>query len=383
MTASATDDQIERFTLRASDVVITKDSEDAADIAVPAYVPEDLPGIVCGYHLGVIRPRKGLLGSFVANFFRGSVLKAMVEVRANGLTRVGLGHDAVTSLPVPTPPVPEQQAIANFLDAETSKIDGLIAEQRRLVELLGEKRQAVISHAVTKGLNPDAPLKPSGIEWLGDVPKHWEVVRVKYLTRILRGKFTHRPRNDPRMYDGPYPFIQTGEISPTSRYVGEHHQTLSEDGFKVSKEFPAGTLVMTITGAGTANVAILNFEACFPDSIVGFVPTDGVSIDYLYNLFIAMREALLSTAVTNTQPNLNIERIGALFTVNPPLAEQDAIIEAIERESSNYDTLIAKAERAIELLQERRTALISAAVTGKIDVRGYDPHLTTTPGGDP
>lgn len=126
---------------------------------------------------------------------------------------------------------------------------------------------------------------------------------------------------------------------------------------------------MTITGAGTANVAILNFVACFPDSIVGFVPTDGVSIDYLYNLFFAMREALLSTAVTNTQPNLNIERIGALLTVKPPPDEQEAIVEKIEQTSGNYDTLIAEAERAIELLQERRTALISAAVTGKIDVQ--------------
>jgi type I restriction enzyme S subunit len=128
---------------------------------------------------------------------------------------------------------------------------------------------------------------------------------------------------------------------------------------------------MTITGAGTANVAILNFEACFPDSIVGFVPTDGVSIYYLYNLFIAMQEALLSTAVTNTQPNLNIERIGVLLTVKPPFAEQEEIVKAIERESGNYDTLIVQAERAIELLRERRTALISAAVTGKIDVREF------------
>lgn len=267
------------------------------------------------------------------------------------------------------PPTSEQTAIAAFLDRETAKIDGLVAEQRRLMELLKEKRQAVISHAVTKGLNPDAPMKPSGIEWLGDVPEHWEVRGVRYLTEILRGKFTHRPRSDPKMYGGPYPFIQTGEISPQSRYVGEYHQTLSEVGFGVSKQFPKGTLVMTITGAGTANVAILNYVACFPDSIVGFVPKKGVSIDYLYNLFIAMREVLLSTSVTNTQPNLNIERIGALLAVNPPAEEQDAIVKRIDKVSGAYAEMTAEAQRAIDLLQERRTALISAAVTGQIDVR--------------
>ncbi|MDP6722970.1 MAG: restriction endonuclease subunit S, partial [Pirellulaceae bacterium] len=115
------------------------------------------------------------------------------------------------NLYLPLPPLDEQKAISSFLDVETSKIDALVSEQRRLIELLKEKRQAVISHAVTKGLNPNAPMKPSGIQWLGDVPQHWELNRVRYLAQILRGKFTHRPRNDPKMYDGPYPFIQTGE----------------------------------------------------------------------------------------------------------------------------------------------------------------------------
>ena len=126
---------------------------------------------------------------------------------------------------------------------------------------------------------------------------------------------------------------------------------------------------MTITGAGTANVAILDFQACFPDSIVGFVPKKHVVLDYLYNLFIAMRQPLLQTSVTNTQPNLNIDRIGALLTVHPPVNEQHSILRKIEDASANYDALIAKVTLATARLCEYRSALISAAVTGKIDVR--------------
>ncbi|MBL9170598.1 MAG: restriction endonuclease subunit S [Verrucomicrobiales bacterium] len=288
-----------------------------------------------------------------------------------GGLRQSMKYSDLKRLPVIVPPITEQTAIAAFLDRETAKIDALVTEQQRLMELLKEKRQAVISHAVTKGLNPKAPMKPSGIEWLGDVPEHWTVQRVKSLTNILRGKFTHRPRHDPAMYDGPYPFIQTGEINQANRFVGQYHQTLSEAGFQQSKQFPKGTLVMTITGAGTANVAILDYEACFPDSIVGFVPKNGMALDYLYNLFVAMRQALLETSVTNTQPNLNIERIGALLAVQPPLHEQADIIARIDKVSANYEGLIIEAQHAIDLLQERRTALISAAVTGQIDVRSF------------
>ncbi|BCG69370.1 hypothetical protein MesoLj113a_05280 [Mesorhizobium sp. 113-1-2] len=182
MEATATPDQIERFGLRAGDTIITKDSETADDIAIAAYVPEDLPGVVCGYHLAMVRPSGKMDGAYVVWWFGSRSLKASVQVRANGLTRVGLGQYDLDNLVLPVPPLPEQTAIANFLDRETGKIDALVEEQRRLIDLLREKRQAVISHAVTKGLNPDAAMKASGVEWLGEVPEHWEVKKLKALT---------------------------------------------------------------------------------------------------------------------------------------------------------------------------------------------------------
>ncbi|MFA5509084.1 MAG: restriction endonuclease subunit S, partial [Vulcanimicrobiota bacterium] len=219
------------------------------------------------------------------------------------------------------PPLPTQKAIANFLDRKTASIDALIEKKEKLLELLAEKRTALINQAVTKGLDPNVPMKDSGIPWIEEIPEHWETLKVKRLTRILRGKFSHRPRNDPRFYGGSYPFLQTGEVARAKRTVEGYSQTLNEKGFSVSKEFPAGTLLMVITGAKTGHTAILGFDACFPDSVVGFVPEQSVDRDYLYEVFQAMQSELLRVAIVSTQENLNVERIGDLYMPCPPLIE--------------------------------------------------------------
>lgn len=276
--------------------------------------------------------------------------------------------DQFNGFEFPSPPIQEQKKIVAILDRETSKIDALITEQQRLIELLKEKRQAVISYAVTKGLNPEAPLKESGIEWLGEVPAHWGVKHIRYFADVLRGKFTHRPRNDPAFYDGEYPFVQTGDITSSSRYITEYKQTLNERGIAVSKEFPKGTLVMAIA-ANIGDVAILDFSAYFPDSIVGLVPKKDVELMFMFYLMIAMKQPMLMTATISTQMNLNIDQIVSLSAACPPKHEQFAIAAFLDTETAKFDTLTAEAQRGIELLKERRTALISAAVTGKIDVR--------------
>ncbi|MCA9997319.1 MAG: restriction endonuclease subunit S [Anaerolineales bacterium] len=277
--------------------------------------------------------------------------------------------DDFAELLVPIPPIEEQATIVAFLEEQTAVINQFLTNKRRLIVLLEEQKQVVINTAVTQGLETAVARKPSGIDWLGDIPTHWESKPIKRVAAILRGKFSHRPRNDPRMYDGKYPFIQTGNIESNKKYITEYHQTLSEDGYTISKEFPKGTLVMTITGSNTGNVAILNFVACFPDSIVGFVPTKDVDLDFLYYLFIAMKEELILTAPVNTQPNLNIEKIGALHAPFPSKEEQSKIVRYIEQKIIEINAAIERTQREIELIEEYRTTLIAHAVTGKIDVR--------------
>ena len=229
MAATASTDQIAKFTLRAGDTIITKDSETADDIAIGAYVPADLPGVVCGYHLSMIRPLADTDGAFVKRLFDSIYTKSCVAVRANGLTRVGLGQYDLDNLDLPFPPHPEQTQIAAFLDRETAKIDALVAEQRRLMDLLKEKRQAVISHAVTQGLNPDVPMKPSGVEWLGDVPEHWEVTKMKWVAEMQSG---HTPDKKVPAYweNGDIPWVSLNDTG----YLKDHDY-ITETAYSISQ----------------------------------------------------------------------------------------------------------------------------------------------------
>ena len=270
------------------------------------------------------------------------------------------------------PPSNEQATIVRYLDDADQRIRAYVSAKERLIALLEEERQAVIHQAVTRGLDPSVRLKPSGVEWLGDVPEHWVTCRIKQVSGILRGKFTHRPRNDPSLYDGPYPFIQTGDIANTNKILSGYNQTLNETGFAVSKMFPKGTLVMTIA-ANIGDVAVLDFDACFPDSVVGFVPTVRVDRDYLYYLFLAMKNELLREAPVNTQGNLNVDRIGSSTIALPQKEEQTNIVNHVERSVSNIDAAIDRSRRQTALMEEYRTRLIADVVTGKIDVREAKP----------
>ncbi|MFD1436916.1 restriction endonuclease subunit S [Acinetobacter sp. ANC 4282] len=264
----------------------------------------------------------------------------------------------------------EYANIANFLDHETAKIDSLIEKQQQLIQLLKEKRQAVISHAVTKGLNPNVPMKDSGVEWLGQVPEHWTLKSYRHASRIYRGKFGHRPRNDPAFYDGEYPFIQTGDVARAEKFITTYSQTLNEKGKEVSQLFPKGTLMMAIA-ANIGDLAILGFEAYAPDSVVGFKPNDDIDLEFLRYSFMAALPALEQTSTQSTQANLNIERIGAVHGVFPSFDEQKKIVNHLDDLLEKYRVIRIEMDKAIQLLQERRTALISAAVTGKIDVRNW------------
>ncbi|GAC65288.1 restriction endonuclease subunit S [Edwardsiella tarda] len=286
-----------------------------------------------------------------------------------GSTFLELSTEDLASFKVPMPNI-GIGTIVSFLEHETAKIDNLIEKQQQLIELLKEKRQAVISHAVTKGLNPDVPMKDSGVEWLGEVPEHWSIKSYRYACLIYRGKFGHRPRNDPSLYDGDYPFIQTGDVARASKFIETYSQTLNEKGKAVSQLFPSGTLMMAIA-ANIGDTAILGFEAYAPDSVVGFKPYQNLHLEFLRYSFMAALPALEQTSTQSTQANLNIDRIGAVKAVFPPLEEQLDIINYLDDMLYLYYSIEENTNQAIQLLQERRAALISAAVTGKIDVRDW------------
>ena len=373
MAATATDDQIAKFTLRAGDTIITKDSETADDIAVAAYVPKDLPGVICGYHLSMVRPRKGIHGAYVKRLFDSGYAKSCFAVRANGLTRVGLSQYEIDNVEMPSPPEGEQALIATFHDRETAKIDALIAEQQRLIKLLQEKRQAVISHAVTKGLNPDAPMKDSRIEWLGEVPEHWEIPPLyarfhQTLGKMLdHGKMTGaHPMPYLRNQDVRWDFINVDEL-PTMD-IAPHER----DRFTVKK----GDLLM-VEGRELGRSAIWMGD----DGVIGFQKalhrlrtrdrTEYIRYFYYLMIFVNATGAFVANQSPNEIPHLTGEELRKYRFPKPPHAEQVAIAGHLDRMAEQLDALSAESQTAVSLLQERRSALISSAVTGQIDVRGF------------
>lgn len=260
----------------------------------------------------------------------------------------------------------EQHRIADHLDDKCGKIDRYIEQQNQVIEKLKAYKQSVITEAVTKGLDPTVPMKDSGVEWIGEIPEGWEIRKLKYSTTILRGKFSHRPRNDPDYYDGQYPFVQTGDVARAKKYIISYSQTLNALGYSVSKEFPRGSIVMTIA-ANVADVAILNFDACFPDSVVGFIPKN-IEQMYLFYSLRAMRQQLLRNAIISTQLNLNIEILKEEFIAIPSLNEQQQIVSYLDSKCSFIDYAIEKKQTLIEKLTEYKKSLIYEVVTGKKEV---------------
>nr|WP_269751264.1 restriction endonuclease subunit S [Acuticoccus mangrovi] len=371
MEATATPEEIAKFTLRADDVIFTKDSETADDIGISALVADDIGEIVCGYHLSIARPSGPVIGGFVKRVFDSHASKGYFETRASGLTRVGLGQYAVSNLPIPLPPLAEQQAIAAFLDRETGKIDALVEEQRRLIALLKEKRQAVISHAVTKGLDPSAPMKPSGIDWLGDVPAHWEVRRLRHVSPAITVGIVVEPSK--YYVEKGVPALRSLNVRP-GRISTDNLVYISNDSNdELSKsKLRAGDIVAVRTGQpGTAAVIPPELDGCNCIDLIIIRGGVQISSDYL-TWFLSADAALRQFAEGSggaIQLHFNVGTASNLIIVLPPRAEQDRLLAFIAKEASKIDSLVEEAERAIALLQERRAALISAAVTGKIDVR--------------
>ena len=308
---------------------------------------------------------RGISGRFLFHYMRANFYKVALEGGAKS-TVDSIRRPMIADFPVSLPSPKEQTAIASFLDAETSKIDGLVGEQRRLIELLKEKRQAVISHAVTKGLNPNAPLKPSSTQWLGDVPEHWD---------IQRGRFLYKKRElPPEADDGVVTSFRDGQVT-----LRENRRT---DGFTMAvleagyQRVLTGDLVIHGMDAFAGAIGVSESTGkCTPEYSVLTPAHDGIDNKYFAKLLrlMALRNYVyvICPSVRERAPRFRFSSFKNVWLLVPPYEEQLQIVEAIETRTAELDDLSDEAERAIELLQERRTALISAAVTGKIDVREF------------
>ena len=277
------------------------------------------------------------------------------------------------------PPPGEQHSIASFLDRETSKIDTLVSEQRRLVELLKEKRQAVISHAVTKGLDPTVPMKPSGIDWLGDVPQHWAIQRVKNAIRSIEQGWSPQCENEPVQSQEQWGVLKVGCVN-YGEFNPEENKALPDTLMPLPElTIRSGDLLIsranTIELVGSAAVAEQDYpNLMLCDKLYRLrVHRNSMLPEFLcYFLNCKVAREPIELGASGASPSMkNIAQsvILEMWFAYPGIEEQRRIIDAVRKRWTQISSLIAEANRAIALLQERRTALISAAVTGKIDVR--------------
>lgn len=334
---------------------------EGGDVGRSALWNDEIEGCYIQNSINRIRAREDADTRFL--FYWMSFIKHAdyIDMICNKATIAHFTVEKVEATPCVYPPLEEQKRIAAFLDKETKKIDALIDKQEQLIALLQEKRQAIISHAVTRGLNPNAKMKDSGIEWLGEVPKHWEAKRLKFCVQLTDQKIEAN-REKPLPYVG-LENIQswTGKLLPIDPNVVPT---------SVANRFGKG---MTLFGKLRPYLA----KACNPD-FEGLCSTEllvfkSTGFDQRLLLYLLLTDGFIKAVDSSTygakMPRANWDFIGNCIVPVPPLEEQKQIAAFINRETTKIDTLIEKCETAIELLKERRTALISAAVTGKIDVR--------------
>jgi type I restriction enzyme S subunit len=268
------------------------------------------------------------------------------------------------------PPLAEQSAIAAFLDRETSKIDALAAEQERLIALLKEKRQAVISQAVTKGLDPNVPMKVSGVEWLGEVPAHWKIKRLKHLSPFITVGIVVNPSN--YIAEEGHPFIYGGDIREHSiDWENARRIDANSSNINGKTQLHSGDLLTVRVGApGVTAVVPKECEGgnCASVMLIRRGGFDSNWLCYVMNTRV-VRFQVEVVQYGAAQEQFNISHAVNFLIPTPPRAEQEKIADFLRRETAAFDSLTAEAESAIALLRERRAALISAAVTGKIDVR--------------
>jgi len=340
-------------------------------------VPQELNGTLLNQNTVIFDPdEKQVAKEYLFYVLQITGYRDHLDLHAHGTAnQSSLSISDMLQFQLPIPYIDEQHKIANFLDHETAKIDTLIEKQQQLIKLLKEKRQAVISHAVTKGLNPNAPMRESGVEWLGDVPEHWDVKKFKFLcNRIIAGPFGSSITKDMYVKQG-YKVYGQEQVIPNDFEIGDYY--INEKDYLELSRYIVDEGDILISCVGTFGKI-----AVFPKGAERGIINPRLiksEINLNHNPYY-IREMLKSEMVFKqfellsrggTMGVINIAILSEILAAVPPIDEQSDVIDHINEQKEKFSNLIGQANKAVQLLQERRTALISAAVTGKIDLRNW------------
>lgn len=365
MAATATRDQIKRFRIRVGDTLITKDSETADDIGVPAFVEYEADNLICGYHLAIIRPDRGKAAPKFLYWTLGSEpIARQWGVTAAGVTRVGIRSTDLNKVTIPLPPLEEQRAIADYLDHETAQIDALVAKQEEFIRLLTARRASAIDSLVWSGVNQTVDLTGAGIGPKTVSPSHWRRLRNKNLFR----------ETSVASKDGREELLTVSHltgVTPRSMKNVNMFESVTTEGYKVVE---VGDLAINTMWAWMGALGVSNYGGVVSPAYGVYRPIvkdiDGRYFDHLYRTARYVVEMTrYSRGVTSSRLRLYPDSFLRLNVVVPPKSEQTAIADQIEDQTTRIDSLIGKAEEHIALAMERRSALITAAVTGQFEIR--------------
>jgi len=345
MEATATQHEIEKFGLKPGDVIVTKDSESPFDISIPSLIVDDLEGVICGYHLAILRShRRKLFGPFLSWLHVSQTIRAHYEKHATGITRWAVGRKHFKTCPVPIPPLPQQKRIAAYLDASCAAIDRAVETKRKQLDTLDALRKSIVQHAITQGLNPDVEMKDSGVGWLGPIPTHWRVRRIKDIVDARSGcgitSFEIAPEGEFPVYGG------NGLRGYTDTYTHEGKFVL------IGRQ---GAL------CGNINYATGKFYAS--EHAVVCDPYHKLQTKWFGDLLVAMNLNQYSNAAA--QPGLSVARIKRLQIPIPPTIERVEIEKHLSETSQAIAKIRNNCRSQIATLTAYRKSLIHECVTGK------------------
>ena len=367
---TCTEFELENFKLMKGDILITKDSEDPKDIGIPCLVENDLIDSVCGYHIGILRTNENIEREFYFRYIQSTDVKDYFFCESKGITRFGLGKSSVENLKIPILSIQEQKIISQYLDKKTKQIDSLIEKIEKKIELLKEQKTALINQCVTKGLNPNVEKKDSGVEWIGKIPSHWQLLRLNNLGRFSKGKGITK---DKIKVNG-NKCIRCGEIYTT--YELRFNRTRSfidDDTSDESVLATKGVLLFTGDGESLEEIGKCIVYEGEEDLYIGgginvFTPKQEkvipIYLSYVMNsesvIYQKSRQGKGEIVVHIYSKQLKEIRLGL-----PSIKEQQQIVEYLDQKTSLIDKIISYENKRLLFLKEYKKSLISEVVTGK------------------
>lgn len=352
----------------SGDILFMMSSENREDLGKSAIYLGNQTPFLNSFCKGFRILDKTLMPNFLIWLLQGYGIKKYFGVMGNGFTRINLSQSSLQNLYIALPPLEEQKAIADFLDSKCAKIEEFINQKERSIALLKELKSSLINQAVTKGLDKTTELKASGIEWLGQIPKHWEVIRAGLAFRKM-GSGTTPTSNNKEYYDGGENYwVNSGDLN--DGYLEDTKNKVTDLALKhfSLKIFDTNSLIMAMYGATIGKVAILNIKACVNQACCVFGESDFFDTKFLFYWLIGNRQNIIDLGSGGGQPNISQEIIRNLKIPLPPLEEQKAIAEYLDKKLAKIDLAIEKTQNQINLIKEYKTSLISESVCGRAKI---------------